>query len=151
MVFRTITNNNTTSIFLGESKNLGLPNDENGHLEIHGSCSVVYENNLIIFGGKTDKNQVLMVKSMRAQNHSKGHYAFMERLNRLSFNLEEGACNTFLDSSGDELILLCFDKERPRECHFFNDLNKKSKNVPSRNSIELDRIKSRRSLYYCHI
>ena len=85
-----------------------MPNDEDGHLEIHGSCSVVYENNLMIFGGKTDKNQVLLVKSMPARNKSLGHYAFMERLDRLSFNLEEGACNNFLDSSGGELILLCF-------------------------------------------
>lgn len=144
-------NHNTSLIFVGESKNLGLPNDEIGHLEIHGSCSVVYENNLIIFGGKTDKNQVLIVKSMPAENHSKNHYAFMERLHRLSFILEDGACNTFVDSSGDELILLCFDKERPRECHFFNDLNKKSKSTPSRNSIELDRIKSKKILRYYQI
>ena len=123
-----------------------MPNDEDGHLEIHGSCSVVYENNLMIFGGKTDKNQVLLVKSMPARNKSLGHYAFMERLDRLSFNLEEGACNTFLDSSGGELILLCFDKERPRECHFYNDLNKKPKRAPSgteRNSIQLQKYKGR--------
>ena len=92
-----------------------------------------------------------MVKSMPVQNHSKSHYAFMERLNRLNFNLEEGACNTFVDSSGAELIILCFDKERPRECHLFNDLNKKSKSAPSRNSIELDRIKSRKILRYYQI
>ena len=123
-----------------------MPNDEDGHLEIHGSCSVVYENNLMIFGGKTDKNQVLLVKSMPARNKSLGHYAFMERLDRLSFNLEEGACNNFLDSSGGELILLCFDKERPRECHFYNDLNKKPKRAPSgteRNSIQLQKYKGR--------
>ena len=107
----------------------------------------------MIFGGKTDKNQVLLVKSMPARNKSFGHYAFMERLDRLSFNLEEGACNTFLDSSGGELILLCFDKERPRECHIYNDSNKKPKRAPSgteRNSIQLEEYKGL-SAFLCSI
>ena len=125
--------------FSGESRNLGLPKDENGHLEIHGSCSVVYENNLLIFGGKTDKNQVLLVKSTPAENRSFSHYAFMERLERLNFNFEDGACNTFLNADGDELILLCFDTERPRECHFYDDPNKKPTPTPiERNSIKLE-------------
>ena len=42
-------------IFQGESESLGKPDD--GHLEIDGSCSVIHKNTMMIFGGKTDKNQ----------------------------------------------------------------------------------------------
>ena len=44
-------------IFQGESESLGKPGDKNGNLEIDGSCSVIHKNMMMIFGGKTDKNQ----------------------------------------------------------------------------------------------
>ena len=74
---------------------------------------------------------------MPDQNQSFDHYAFMKRLDRLRFNFEDGACNTFFDASGAELILLCFDKDRPRECQFYDDKKSKRKS-PERNTIQLD-------------
>ena len=68
----------------------------------------------------------------------------MDRLDRLDFNFEDGACNVYLNSTGAEFILLCFDAERPRECRIYNDSNRPVRIAPSiyqRNSIRLGNYK----------
>ena len=60
--------------------------------EVHGSCSVTYQNRFYMFGGKKQKRQISEVTECE-----------VKRIGSLDFDHSEGAC-----SDNDHEIFLCF-------------------------------------------
>ena len=68
-----------------------------------------------------------------------------------SFNFKEGACGSFIDQSGIEFALLCFDREDPTTCYTCYDLENgichKLESMPTRkatrNAIRIGKYQGR--------
>lgn len=69
--------------------------------EVSRSCSIVWNNQLYIFGGKSMKTQISKVTNCR-----------LERVGELAFNHAFGACTNV----ADDRIYLCFDEKNAKKC-----------------------------------
>ena len=83
--------------------------------EVSRSCSIVWNNQLYIFGGKSMKTQISKVSNCR-----------LERVGELAFNHAFGACTNV----ADDRIYLCFDEKNAKKCRVgstplgqFNEIN----------------------------
>ena len=120
-------------------------------MEVFNSCGVIFQNNLMIFGGESNSNQgsrwysiilillnwmqsvqllsepwkVLRVRSDLHKVDSYDHYRFMERLAPLNFEFDEGACNTFEDSQGKSVVYIFILFYSFNSCAFFCQLTGK--------------------------
>ena len=100
--------------------------------EVHHSCSLQWQNQYYVFGGKIEKRQVSMVNGKR-----------LERKSTLDFDFSFGACTVL----NQETIVLCFGKiYKPYsryECHQSNNPTGSFIKLPDSNfEHELTRIAS---------
>ena len=61
--------------------------------EVSASCSLIWENEMFVFGGRTEVNQISKVENCR-----------LSSVGQLTFRMEKGACTNF----ADELVFICF-------------------------------------------
>ena len=77
--------------------------------EVYKSCSLLWHNHYYVFGGKTEKRQVSMVRGNR-----------LERKATLDYDFEEGACTVI----NQQIIVLCFDQVEGNVCRKSNNPQK---------------------------
>ena len=74
--------------------------ERDDNTEVSGSCSVIWQNELFVFGGERQRRQISRLSGQK-----------LERFGDLGFDLLAGACDVMANN-----LFLCFSKEDARRC-----------------------------------